>query len=166
MRAVGASRKEFPSSVEALARRAGKGGAPIRINPLVDFYNAVSLRYLVPAGGFALDALEQDLLLRFSRPGDTFTALDSDETLAVPGGEVSYADGSQIITRHFVWKQSRHAILTPESKNVFFVSEILGELPADLAAEVSKAFQDGLARYFEVCAQTAILDAQHPSIAL
>ena len=52
MKAVGVSRKKSPSSVEALVRRAGKGGEPVSISPVVDFYNAISLKYLVPAGGF------------------------------------------------------------------------------------------------------------------
>src|SRR6185312_12229288 len=39
--AMGVSGKQFPSSVEALLRRALKGGEPFSINPLVDFYNAI-----------------------------------------------------------------------------------------------------------------------------
>lgn len=51
MKMAGAPRKNFPSSIEALVRRAGKSERPFAIHPFVDFYNAVSLRYLVPAGG-------------------------------------------------------------------------------------------------------------------
>lgn len=166
MREAGAPRKHFPSSIEALARRAGKGDQRIKINPLVDFYNAVSLQYLVPAGGFDIDALQSDLSLRLSRQGDAFTALDSSEAVAVPAGEVSYADGAEIITRHFVWKQSRHALLAPESKNVVFVSEILGDLPAEMAETVGRAFKDGLARFFALEARVAILDEQNTSLEL
>ncbi|MDL2207456.1 hypothetical protein LJB82_01875 [Desulfovibrio sp. OttesenSCG-928-M16] len=166
MREVGAPRKHFPSSIEALARRAGKGDQRIKINPLVDFYNAISLKYLVPAGGFDIDSLRNDLSLRFSRQGDMFTALDSDEAVAIPAGEVSYADGSEIITRHFVWKQSRHASLETESKKVVFVSEILGELPTELVGKVCKAFQDGVAQYFALEARIAILDEKNPSVEL
>ena len=162
MKAVGAPRKHFPCSVEALARRAGKGGSPVRVSPLVDFYNAISLKYLVPAGGFDLNALKHDLLLRFSRAGDTFTALDSDETVDIPVGEVSYADGTTIITRHFVWKQSRHAIIDAGSKNIFFVAEILGDLPPELAENVRAAFAAGLRDYFGIKAETAVLDATQP----
>ena len=43
MTAMGVSGRKFPSSIEDLLRRAFKGGEPLRINPLVDFYNAVSL---------------------------------------------------------------------------------------------------------------------------
>ena len=48
--AMGVSGKEFRSSIEALLRRAMKGGEPFSINPLVDWYNTVSLRHVVPAG--------------------------------------------------------------------------------------------------------------------
>ena len=54
MSEVGISGRKFPSSIESLLRRAFKGGGPPHINPLVDFYNAVSLRHVVPAGGFDL----------------------------------------------------------------------------------------------------------------
>lgn len=160
MKAAGAPRKQFPSSIEALVRRAGKGGEPVSIGPVVDFYNAISLTHLVPAGGFDIDDLRGDLCLRLSREGDRFLALDSEEELQLPPGEVSYADGSTVITRHFVWKQARHTLLKPESRNIFFVSEILGELPAGTAQTVCDAFADGLLRFFGITAPTAILSEQ------
>jgi DNA/RNA-binding domain of Phe-tRNA-synthetase-like protein len=49
LQAAGVSMRHFPTSIEALLRRAMKGGSPFRINPLVDFYNAVSLRRVVPS---------------------------------------------------------------------------------------------------------------------
>ena len=164
MKKAGAPRKDFPCSIEALTRRAGKGGRPLTIHPFVDFYNAVSLRHLVPAGGFDIDALREGLALRLSRPGDTFAALDGGESVAVPAGEVSYADGGVIITRHFVWKQSRHAIITPESKNIFFVSEILGELPPETAQNVCDSLSEGLVRFFRTEVRTDILDAGRRSM--
>lgn len=166
MAAVGAPRKKFPSSIEALARRAGKGGEPVSINAVVDFYNAISLRHLVPAGGYDIDSLRQDLQLRLSREGDRFMALDSDEAEQIPPGEVSYADGPEIITRHFVWKQSRHALLTPDSRNLLFVSEILGELPPQTAAAVRDAFSQGLAECLGGQARVGILDRNNNSLTL
>ena len=166
MKALHAPRKQFPSSIEALVRRAGKSDMPVSINPLVDFYNAVSLKYLVPAGGFDLDALDNDLQLRFSQQGDTFLALDSEEEITVPKGEVSYACGTIIITRHFVWKQAKHAILMPGSKNVIFVSEVLGELPPPTAADVGAALVAGLKQYFGIETAAHILDVNHNSMEL
>ena len=78
------SGKKFPSSIEALLRRALKGGPPVYINPLVDLYNAVSLAHTVPAGGFDLTDLDDRQELRFPREGDTFQALDEDSPVPVP----------------------------------------------------------------------------------
>ncbi len=166
MRGVGVSRKKFPSSIEALVRRAGKSDSPFKINPLVDFYNSISMANLVPAGGFDLDALNHNLELRFSREGDTFLALDSDEALALPEGEVCYADGNEIITRHFVWKQSKHAILEPESENIILVSEILGDLPPEVVTNVEREFFEGLKGFFGVEPTITTLDSDKRSVSL
>ncbi len=57
------------------------------------------------------------ITLRLSAEGDNFCALDSNETESVPAGEVSYTDGKKIITRHFIWKQSRHCLLRTALKD-------------------------------------------------
>ena len=51
---LGISASKYHSSIESLLRRALKGGPFPRINPVVDLYNAVSLKYLVPMGGHAI----------------------------------------------------------------------------------------------------------------
>lgn len=166
MKGVGASRKKYPSSIESLVRRAGKSDTPVRISPVVDFYNAVSLKHLAPAGGYDIDQLKGDLKLRFSKEGDTFQALDSEEVIGVPAGEVSYADGNIIITRHFLWKQAKHTLLTAGSENILFVSEILGELPKAAADEVGAAVCGGLKEYFGIDSRLEILDVDHSGIDL
>lgn len=164
MKEAGAPRKKFPSSIEALLKRAGKGGEPFRIQPAVDFYNAVSLSCLVPAGGFDIDQLENGLVLRFSRDGDRFQALDSDTEEAIPAGEISYADGDIIVTRHFVWKQSKHALINPGTRNIVFVSEIPGELPEETTGIVAGKITDGLRECFGVEAAAQIVDEDNSSV--
>jgi DNA/RNA-binding domain of Phe-tRNA-synthetase-like protein len=162
--ALGVSGKQFPSSVEALLRRALKsrdnGGEPFRINPLVDWYNTLSLRHLVPAGGFDLAAIGGPLELCLTRPGDTFAALDDETDEPVPPGEIAYADGATVLTRHFVWRQARTALIVPSTRDVFLVSEILGEVGAQVAEAMVHDFRAGLETYFQVSAQTWLLDAQ------
>ena len=162
---MGVSGKQFPSSVEALLRRALKGGEPFAINPLVDWYNAVSLRHFVPAGGFDLTEVADPLELRLSRAGDTFTALDDEQALAVPPGEVSYATGATILTRHIVWRQAKTALITPQTRDVVLVSEVLAELGPDAPAAVAADFAHGLREFFGVASQTWVLDPAHPAIA-
>jgi DNA/RNA-binding domain of Phe-tRNA-synthetase-like protein len=164
MSAIGVSGQKFPSSIEASLRRAMKGGEPFSINPLVDFYNLVSLKHIVPAGGFDLARLDEALDLRLTRPGDTFQALDESEPLAVADGEVAYLAGRTVLTRHFVWRQSRAGLLTPETQSVFLVSEILGEIQDALVDRVAEDFESGLGRFLDAEPQTFIVDEARPSI--
>ncbi len=162
---MGVSGKEFPSSIEAMLRRALKGGEPFQINPLVDFYNTISLRYTVPAGAFDLDEMHGPLELRLTRSGDMFTALDEDMPQAVPTGEVAYCDGQTVLTRHFVWRQARTALITTATRSLFMVSEVMGELGHDVAKEVLSALEIGLQRYFGAQTRAFLVDVEHPTIA-
>ena len=165
-KAMGLSSKDYRCSIEAILRRAMRGGEPFRINPLVDFYNAVSLRHVSPAGGFDYGALTAPIELRLSRQGESFHALGAAEPELLPAGEVSYVSGGEILTRHFVWRQSRLGALVPETRDVFLVSEILGPVAqvadGDLAATMLADFCDGLRDHFGVTARSFLLDAEHP----
>lgn len=150
LKAAGVSRKDFPPSVEAVLRRAMKRGPRFAINPLVDFYNAVALQHVVPAGAFDVGALSHDVVLRASRAGDSFWALDADAPVPVPGGEIAYAAGSTVLTRQLMWRQSQAGLVTSATKTVLFMSELLPEHPADLPHRVADGFQEGFQRHFGV----------------
>lgn len=160
---LGISNKQYPSSIEALLRRALKGGEPFSISPLVDFYNAISLRHTVPAGAFDSGQLDRGVELRLTRPGDTFTALDAEQPEPVPPGEIAYASGSTVLTRHIVWRQARTGLVTPQTRDVFFVSEVLGPIGHEIAAEVASDLHDGLRTYFDTPSQAFLLDAERPA---
>lgn len=160
--AMGVSGKQFPSSVEALLRRALKGGEPPRINALVDLYNAISLHHLVPAGGFDLGGLRGPLELRLTRGGDTFHALDAEAPEPVAPGEVAYADGSRILTRHFVWRQSREGLIEPATRDVVLVSEILGEVDGGVADAVLADLAEGLREHFGAEPRTFVVEEAAP----
>lgn len=89
--------------------------APLSPNPLVDFYNLVSLTHVVPTGGFDLAEVGSELRLRLTRDGDLFTALDEPAPLEVGAGEVAYAAGTTVLTRHFVWRQARTGLINSDN---------------------------------------------------
>ena len=166
MAATGVSGRKYPSSVESLLRRAFKGGEPPRINPLVDFYNSISLRYVVPAGGFDLALLGDALELRLTREADTFRPLDSASAERVEPKEVAYASGNEILTRHFVWKQSHKGLLGESTRSVFVVCEVLGEVEesADgLAEAVLEDLSEGVRRYFGAEPATFLVEERVPA---
>ncbi len=130
----------------------------------MDFYNAVSLRHVVPAGGFDLDALEGPLQLRLTRDGDTFHALDDSSPESVVPGEVAYASDGEILTRHFVWKQSRRGLLEESTRSSFFISEVLGAVDDGLAERVFDALRSGLMEHFGIEPKTFLLHRDRAAV--
>jgi hypothetical protein len=59
---------------------------------------------------------------------------------------VAYASGNEILSRYFVWKQSRQGLLNESTRSLFLVSEVLGVVESDsgVANAVLEDFADGL----------------------
>lgn len=117
---LGMNPNKFPCSVEALTTRVVKGGNLPDINGAVDLVNAVSLKYTLPMGAHDLDSVQGNLTVRFSRPGDPFTPFGQNTPETVDEGELVYADGREVRTRRWIWRQSDRGKVTQTSRNVFF----------------------------------------------
>lgn len=158
---MGISGKQFPSAIESLSRRVLSGRSLSYINPLVDFYNAISLHYIVPVGGWDIDDIEGgDMFLRLTRGGEQFVELGQPNAVSADAGEVAYADSSELITRHFVWRQSEKAKIVQATNNFFLISEILSDISREVAENVQRAFIEGLREHFGVEARSAIIDSK------
>jgi DNA/RNA-binding domain of Phe-tRNA-synthetase-like protein len=125
-RAFGAKPKNHPSSVENLVRRVSKGHALPHINTVVDIYNTISLRHLVPVGGEDLDTLQGDVLLTIAGDNEApVTLLGEKEARPPYPGEVIYKDDIGAICRRWNWKEAQRSKLTEVTKNLFLVIETL-----------------------------------------
>jgi len=164
MKRAGASGKKFPSSIEALARRVLKEETLPAINPLVDLYNAISIKYIVPAGGYDLEEIEDNLFLRLTTEGELFRELGTTESVSVNAGEIAYTDDKDILTRHFVWRQSEKSKIDSDSKNILLLSEILEEIGTEVADGVLKEFEASLGKFFGVEAQTFMVTPENSVI--
>lgn len=160
---IGVSGKKFPCSIEAMTRRVLNGGAVPAINPLTDFYNTISLNNLVPAGAWDVAGLTNgDITLRVTRGGEPFTELGQPASIPVAAGEVSYADPTEIITRHFVWRQSEKAKVVSATRCFFFVAEVLPATPPETAETVMDDFSAGMRHHFGLKVNATVL--QEPDL--
>lgn len=125
----GAKPSKYPCSMEALVQRLLRQGCPglPRINRLVDVYNAMSIRHLLPIGGEDLDRLRGELVLQFSTGTEPFDIPDApDATVAFPQpGEVVWADDAGVTCRRWNWRQGRRTRLTEGTVNGYFILEAL-----------------------------------------
>ena len=140
-RGLGLPARDYLPSIEALVRRARRGGPPLRVQPLVDAYNAVSLAHLVPVGAFDLSGLQGDIRLGRSHGGEAFWPIGAEASEAVGAGELCYLDGERVLTRHFVWRQSIWGMIRPTTRQLFLVSEILPAASQELQG-VLRDFRD------------------------
>lgn len=119
-REMGYNPNKFMPSIEALASRVLKGKGVPSILPVVDLYNSISLKYILPIGGHDMDSGEGDIEVRLSREEDKFTPFGGLEAEEMPLGEVVYSVGSEVKTRRWIWRQGELGKLTQDSRNIFF----------------------------------------------
>ena len=124
--AFGAKPSRYPSSAEALAARVLRGDALPRVNRLVDAYNAVSVRHLVPVGGEDLDRLEGPLRLAIADGSERFEASDGLEHPRP--GEVVWRDDEGVTCRRWNWRQGTRTRLHAGTTRAFFVFDRLAGL--------------------------------------
>lgn len=160
------STKKYVSSVESMAKRASKADSrPFSINPLVDFYNAFSLKYLLPFGGFDMaSGVTKALSLRFSQDGDRFVALDADTAVNVSPGEILYASGHTVVTRHINWRQSKEGLIQETSTNVCFMAEVLNGYPESKLADMKVDFENCCKNLLNVEPELYLVDKMHSSV--
>jgi len=135
----GAKPKKHRSSVENLYTTAVDGKELRSINKIVDIYNYVCLKYMVPVGGDDLAKVDGDIVLRFAQGGEVFTPLGSDEVQTARKGEVIYADQNEILCRRWNWRESEKTKMTEQTQDVLLVSE---GLPPVGREEMEKIVED------------------------
>jgi DNA/RNA-binding domain of Phe-tRNA-synthetase-like protein len=113
-RAFGAKPSEYPSSIEALVKRVRRGDDVPYINTLAALCNSVSLRYLVPIGGHAIDVMQADgeLRLGFATGAEEFTPFGLDSIEHPNPGEVIFTyNTSTVLCRRWTWRQGEFSKL-------------------------------------------------------
>lgn len=142
------TKKGARSSIEALLKRIHNGNNLGNINPLVDIYNSVSLRYALPCGGEDIDTFAGDIRLTKAVGNEDFVTLGSDKSEPPYEGEIVYKDDEGAICRCWNWRESVRTMLTENTKNAFLCIELVDErrLPEFESAlnDLAKAVQENL----------------------
>jgi DNA/RNA-binding domain of Phe-tRNA-synthetase-like protein len=141
---LGISAAKYFSSIEALLRRALKGGPFPRINPVVDLYNAVSLQHLVPVGGHDIGPLDGNISLGLAKGTEPFVPMDTGDVELVDASEVVYMDEKEVLTRRWVWRQSNKDKVTAGTKQIFIPVDVMEGLREGLCEDVLADMEAGL----------------------
>lgn len=121
------TKKGARSSIEALLKRVSTGKNLGTINPLVDIYNSISLKYALPCGGEDIDTFVGDIRLTKAIGTESFVTLGTDKNEPPYEGEIVYKDDEGAICRCFNWRESVRTMLTEDTKNAFLCIELIDE---------------------------------------
>ncbi len=164
-RDFGSDPRDFPSSIEALLRRA-RGGKPLpEINKLVDLYNYFSLKYKVPAGAEDIAKISGDVILTFANGTESGKYLGSDAVDTCFAGEVIYKDAEGFICRRWNWREADRTKIDENTKNALLVFEAAPPTTsADLktllkeAAQLSGKYLGGVQESFILSKENSQID--------
>jgi DNA/RNA-binding domain of Phe-tRNA-synthetase-like protein len=148
-RGFGAKPQRTPCSVEALLKRVTRDGALPSAGPLVDFYNAISIAYVLPVGGEDMGMYQGSPRLVRATAGDLFETTKDAQIFHEPvdAGEVVWRDDVGVTCRRWNWRQTPRTRVTPETVEAWFVFESLGAMPLDALQAAGDDFVAGLRQH-------------------
>jgi DNA/RNA-binding domain of Phe-tRNA-synthetase-like protein len=117
------TKKGVRCSIEALLKRIEKGSGVGPLNPLVDIYNSVSLKYGLPCGGEDIDTFSGDMILTKATGEEPFMALGDEEYSTALPGEIIYKDDEGAVCRCWNWRDGQRTMLTEDTRNAFLIIE-------------------------------------------
>ncbi len=142
------TKKGARSSIEALLKRVYNGNHIGSINPLVDIYNYISLKYALPCGGEDIDKFIGDIRLTRAIGNEEFIPLGADENTPPYEGEIIYKDNNGAICRCWNWREAVRTMLTENTSNAFLCIELVDESRFDefenALSDLSKTVQENL----------------------
>lgn len=158
------TKKGARASIEALLKRVQNGNQIGTINPLVDIYNCISLRYGLPCGGEDIDLFTGDIRLTKADGTEPFVPLGEEENAPPYEGEIIYKDEAGAICRCWNWREALRTILTENTKNAFLCIELADEARLDELSEALKELAGLIAENLGGNITIQILDRNHREI--
>ena len=156
--ALGINPNKFMCSIEALLTRIAKGKGFPEISPVVDFGNAVSLKYRLPIGAHDMGTVSRALEVRHAQPGDSFIPFGGGEAETPEPGEVVYVSDGQVRTRRWTWRQSEVGKITPETRDLLFPIDGFTSLNLERVLAARAELAEGLERYFGAKTAVGLVD--------
>ncbi|TCO69243.1 B3/B4 domain-containing protein [Marinisporobacter balticus] len=158
------TKKGARSSIEALLKRVYNGKHIGTINPLVDMYNSISLKYALPCGGEDIDTFVGHVRLTKAVGDEPFVTLGTDENAPPYEGEIVYKDAVGAICRCWNWRESVRTMLTEETQNAFLCIELVDDQRIEEFHKALNELAKNVEEHLGGTYQIFVLDRDHRMI--
>lgn len=150
-KSFGVDQTKIRSSAEALIRRVQRGESIPEINGIVDVYNLISIKHILPMGGQDALMVKGGVELRLAKQGETFIRLGASEPEGVDEGEVVYADEEKILCSKWNYRDCEQAKITENTKEfVLFVDGAPG-IGREYVEKATRDLAEHLNKYVKGC---------------
>ncbi len=157
-------KKGVRSSIEALLKRVSNGDHIGNINPLVDIYNSISLKYALPCGGEDIDTFVGNIRLAKAEGFESFITLGTNEDNPPYEGEIVYKDDEGAICRCWNWRESVRTMLTENTKNAFLCIESVDKNRVDELESALNELANKVEEYLGGTYKISIIDINNREI--
>ena len=164
--AFGAKPKKYKCSVENLYRMILGDKEITHINTLVDIYNYISIKHIIPVGGDDLEKIDGNITLTIAKGDEPFTELNSDELKNPKEGEVIYKDDKEVLCRRWNWRECDKSKMTENTKNAALVIEGLPPTTKEEVEAITQELAELIQKYCEAETTTIILNKENPEVEL
>ena len=161
----GVKPSKYRSSIEAMLRSA-QSGRLRPINPLVDLYNTISLRHLLPVGGEDLARIVGDIRLTRAYGEELFVPLGGESPETPPPGSVIYRDDESVICACWNWREAERTMLTETTTAAVLVIESIPPLDPGAARIAIDDLAALVTRHLGGTADASVLDRGNLSVDL
>lgn len=158
--------KKNRSSIESLIRSIVNGREIPTINSLVDIYNIISIKYLLPCGGEDIEKINDNMYLTIADGTEEFLPLGSQIIENPNVGEVIYKFDNNVICRNFNYRESDLTKLTEDTNNALLCIECIDKNDYNKLDEAVKELSSLIKQYLGSNNKICFLDKDNRTIEL
>lgn len=161
-RKFGANPKKIRPTHFALGKRVIEGGHLPDVNPIVNVYNAFSIKYVTPFGGENLDHVYGDFVLSLAKGDEHWVGIGEEKAKSPKQGDLIWGDDYDISTLSLNWRQCERTKLDEKTTNGYFIMDGFRGVNDDNIIKVAKEFSEFIVKHFGGEYEILELDANHP----
>ncbi len=160
------TKKGARCAIENLLKRVKNDNPVGSINPVVDLYNYISIKYAFPVGGDDHNKVSGDTIFTVANGTESFTAIGADQEEKPHEGEVILADGAGAICRCWNWRQTQRTMIDEDTTEATFLIEYCNKDRIEDQDLATKELAELLEKELGAIVTTGVVDIENPEFEL
>jgi lysyl-tRNA synthetase, class II len=149
---------DYRCSAEALVRRIVTNNKMWNISSIVDLYNCCSVLSMIPMGGYDLEHIKGDIVVRYGLLTDNFDPLSQKEQINIDPKHIIYADDEKVICWLWNYKDSKISAINNNTKQAIFFLDSAFALKHISMEQAIAAFETNLVKLGAVILDDGVLN--------